>query len=285
MKTVNYSLFTVFLILLFTVDASAQDSRKVSSPDGKLVFVVETVEGKWHYDVLYDDKPMLEHSPLGLKTNEGDFTSSLSFVAAFMDVITTQYKQEKIKTASVKYEANTLDYTIKNEEGKQMVLRVQVSDHDIAFRYELPKWGDTRATVVEKEYTGFRFPAESSAFLSSMMRPMTGFARTAPSYESGYVTDADLKSTTAEYGYVFPGLFKIGENGWVLLSETGVGSNYNGAHLSSFTDGIYTMEYPQMEQNNGFGSTGAQIGLPGHTPWRTLTVGKSLKPIVETTIP
>lgn len=46
MKTVNYSLFTVFLILLFTVDASAQDSRKVSSPDGKLVFVVETVEGK-----------------------------------------------------------------------------------------------------------------------------------------------------------------------------------------------------------------------------------------------
>jgi hypothetical protein len=40
-----------------------------------------------------------------------------------------------------------------------------------------------------------------------------------------------------------------------------------------------------MKQNNGFGSTGAQIALPGYTPWRTITVGDNLKPIVETTIP
>ena len=39
-----------------------------------------------------------------------------------------------------------------------------------------------------------------------------------------------------------------------------------------------------MRQNNGFGSTGAQISLPGVTPWRTITVGSNLKPIVETTI-
>jgi hypothetical protein len=38
-------------------------------------------------------------------------------------------------------------------------------------------------------------------------------------------------------------------------------------------------------ENNGFGSTGAQIGLPGTTPWRTVTVGTTLAPIVETTIP
>src|SRR5690554_4211908 len=40
-----------------------------------------------------------------------------------------------------------------------------------------------------------------------------------------------------------------------------------------------------MRQNNGFGSNGAQLSLPGFTPWRTITVGSSLKPIVETTIP
>tara|TARA_B100000953_G_scaffold140229_1_gene116008 strand:- start:1503 stop:2951 length:1449 start_codon:yes stop_codon:yes gene_type:complete len=118
-----------------------------------------------------------------------------------------------------------------------------------------------------------------------MMQSMGGFARTAPSYESGYSADAQLESNTSGTGYVFPGLFKIGENGWVLLSETGVRSLYNASHLSSFKDGIYTVEYPDLEQNNGFGSVGAQIGLPGHTPWRTITLGESLKPIVETTIP
>src|SRR5690606_32679188 len=43
--------------------------------------------------------------------------------------------------------------------------------------------------------------------------------------------------------------------------------------------------YPQMAQNNGFGSTGAALSLPGVTPWRTITVGGDLQPIIETTIP
>jgi len=57
-----------------------------------------------------------------------------------------------------------------------------------------------------------------------------------------------------------------------------------------------TIAFPMEGENNGFGSTGAQLGLAdasiapnshraGTTPWRTLTFGPSLKPIVETTIP
>ncbi|QDH81068.1 glycoside hydrolase family 97 protein [Echinicola soli] len=284
MKIISFPLLFAFIMVL-TVEAGAQHPKTVSSPDGNLEVVVSVSSGMAQYAVHYQDKAMLENSPLGLITNEGGFTSNVSFVDAKMDEVNKHYTQDKIKVSNVAYRANTLTYTVKNQEGKQIAFHFQVSDHDIAFRYELHKWEDTRATVIERELTGFRFPAESSAFLSPMMKPMTGFARTAPSYESGYVTDADLESTTAEFGYVFPGLFKIAKNGWVLLSETGVGSNYNGAHLSSFKDGMYTVEFPQMEQNNGFGSTGAQIGLPGYTPWRTITVGESLKPIVETTVP
>jgi hypothetical protein len=118
------------------------------------------------------------------------------------------------------------------------------------------------------------------------MAPMSGFARTAPSYESSYKADSPMatNSSNAE-GYIFPGLFHVGTDGWVLLSETGVGSNYCASHLSSYKDGVYTIQYPDPKQNNGFGSTGAALSLPGITPWRTITVGKTLKPIVETTIP
>ena len=38
------------------------------------------------------------------------------------------------------------------------------------------------------------------------------------------------------------------------------------------------------KENNGQGDTSATIQVPGSTPWRTITVGKDLKPIVETTI-
>ena len=39
------------------------------------------------------------------------------------------------------------------------------------------------------------------------------------------------------------------------------------------------------EENNGNGTASPGLALPGSTPWRTITVGENLKPIVETTIP
>lgn len=39
------------------------------------------------------------------------------------------------------------------------------------------------------------------------------------------------------------------------------------------------------EENNGNGTSAPGIALPGVTPWRTITVGNNLKPIVETTVP
>jgi hypothetical protein len=172
-----------------------------------------------------------------------------------------------------------------NVQDRKISILFQVSNNDIAFRYELPIWGERMACVVEQEATGFRFPSFTTTFLSPMMEPMGGYARTTPSYESGYEADAPMEETTSPEGYVFPGLFHVGDNGWVLLSETGVRSLYCASHLSKYHNGVYTVEYPNPKQNNGFGSSGAQIGLPGITPWRTITVGETLKPIVETTIP
>ena len=83
---------------------------------------------------------------------------------------------------------------------------------------------------------------------------------------------------------------------WLLISETGTTGDYCGTHLSDATsDGLFTIAFPMEGENNGFGSTGAQFGLgncktnayddhAGFTPWRTLTFGPSLKPIVETTV-
>ena len=88
-----------------------------------------------------------------------------------------------------------------------------------------------------------------------------------------------------------------GTGSWVLISETGVSSAYCGSRLSDYISpslrggqgeahgvGFYQIAYPMAGENNGIGSTTPGIALPGQTPWRTITVGSSLKPIVETTI-
>ncbi len=275
----------ILCCILISSEIYSQNPMTVSSPDGYLKLNVLVNSGKPAYSVTYKGKVMLEYSPIGLITNEGDFRSSMSFVESTTGKVDKVYTQDKIKRSLINYKANTLKCTFVNAQNKQISVLFQVSANDIAFRYELPTWGERMACVVEKEATGFRFPSFTTTFLSPMMRPMGGFARTSPSYESGYEAGAPMEKTSFSEGYVFPGLFHVGDNGWVLISESGVRSLYCASHLSRYNDSIYTVEYPNPKQNNGFGSTGAQIGLPGVTPWRTITVGETLKPIVETTIP
>lgn len=277
----------VLIIISFLVTCVYGQDASVTSPDGLLKVDIFVDEGVPMYSASYKGKVMLEKSPLGLLTNEGDFSKGMRYLSAEKGDINKEYTQDKIKRSQIQYAANTLTCTLQNANDKQIALEFQVSNNDIAFRYNLPTWGDTRSCVVEKETTGFKLPEYTTTFLSNMMHPMQGFARTAPSYESGYTNDEPVaKTKNGSLGYVFPGLFRIGDDGWALISETGVTSQYCASHLGNGNqDGLYVVAYPDERQNNGFGSTGAQISLPGSTPWRTITIGETLKPIVETTIP
>ncbi|UOE39518.1 glycoside hydrolase family 97 protein [Chryseobacterium oryzae] len=258
---------------------------QAESPDGKLRLNVFSENGKALYNVVYEGKTMLDKSPLGLVTNESDFSDHLKFVDSKKDKFSKKYSNEKIKKSAIDYEANTLLVNFTNANQNSIGIEFRLSNNNLAFRYQIAPMKERLSAVVEKEVTGYRFPSQTTTFLSPMMKPMTGFARTAPSYESGYEADAAL-GKKAEYGYVFPGLFRVGNDGWILLSETGVDSHYVASHLDTTSEkNLYQVAFPNAAENNGFGSTGAAISLPSETPWRTITVGSSLKPIVETTIP
>ncbi|KQT16711.1 alpha-glucosidase [Chryseobacterium sp. Leaf404] len=281
----KFTLIFLSLISFCFLSKVKAQVAEVSSPDGKLKLNVFSEEGKALYSVTFQGKIMLEKSPLGLITNESDFSKNLKFINSKKDNVSKNYSNEKIKKSEVEYKANTLTVNFINADQFNIGIEFQVSNNNIAFRYEIQPMKDRFSVVVQSEITGYRFPSQTTTFLSPMMKPMTGFARTAPSYESGYKADAEL-GTKADYGYVFPGLFHIENEGWVLLSETGVSSLYCASHLDTTSDkNIYRVAYPNMSENNGFGSSGAAISLPGTTPWRTITIGDSLKPIVETTIP
>ena len=109
--------------------------------------------------------------------------------------------------------------------------------------------------------------------------------KTKPSYEEEYTNEEPI-GTPSKYrlGYTFPALFHLGNTGWVLLSETGVTSRYAGTRLSEGNqEGLYTIAFPEKEENGGMGDNTVTSNLPLITSWKTITVGETLKPIVETT--
>lgn len=85
----------------------SQNMPILSSPDGNLKVKVDLENGKPMYLVTYKDKTMIEKSPLGLLTNEGDFSTNISFVESTEGEVDKKYLQDKIKKAFVKYNANT----------------------------------------------------------------------------------------------------------------------------------------------------------------------------------
>lgn len=274
------------LFLLLPILAIGQ-VKTVTSQDGKLLLNFFIDQGIPSYSVEYNKNVLVEKSPLGLITNHGDFSKGMTFILAKENNIDENYELDKIKFSSVHYLAKEIVFTLTNEKKQNIDFIFRVGNNDIAFKYALPQEGETACCIVEKEITGFNFSQSTTTFLSPQATPMIGWMRTKPSYEEEYIADEAI-GTQSKYGegYTFPALFHVANNGWALVSETGVSSSYCGSHLSDGTkDGVYTIAFPNAQENNGNGTSQPAMSLPGETPWRTITVGDNLRPIVETTVP
>ena len=277
--------FIVMAMLLGSSVASAEN-KQITSPDGKLVVTVADMDGRPSYSVSYDNVLFLKPSPLGMIANIGDFSSGMSLEKnVSTNKIDETYELASIKQSKVRYVANEAVFSF-TQQGKTIYdVIFRISNNDVAFKYKMYPQGETLSCVVKQEVTGFAFPDGTTTFLCPQSKPMGGFARTSPSYETSYTADDAAGKNGWGEGYTFPCLFRNGGNGWVLVSETGVNGGYCASRLLGHKGGTYTIGFPQEGEANGNGTVSLGIALPGETPWRTITVGKTLAPIVETTVP
>ena len=277
--------FIVMAMLLGSSVASAEN-KQITSPDGKLVVTVADMDGRPSYSVSYDNVLFLKPSPLGMIANIGDFSSGMSLEKnVSTNKIDETYELASIKKSKVHYVANEAVFLF-TQQGKTVYdVIFRISNNDVAFKYKMYPQGETLSCVVKQEVTGFVFPDGTTTFLCPQSKPMGGFARTSPSYETSYTADDVAGKNGWGEGYTFPCLFRNGDNGWVLVSETGVNGGYCASRLLGHKGGVYTIGFPQEGEANGNGTVSPGIALPGETPWRTITVGKTLAPIVETTVP
>lgn len=297
---------TFGILALASVITATAETREIVSPDGGLKVCVSDDGGKASYTVSLKGVTCIEKSPLGLVLNFADYTSGLKMAQGEeQKTVDVDYQLRNIKRSHVSHKASemTIPFT---KDGKPVFdLVMHVSDNDVAFKYLIHAQGNTQVAVVKEEKTGFTLPDGTTTFLCPQSGPMQGFARTSPSYETNYALDEAMGKNGWGNGYSFPCLFKVQSPqaprggmsdaaAWILISETGVDGSYcagrllcaaNSPHGETGVAGAYVIGQPQPGEMNGVGTTSPAIALPGCTPWRTITVGTSLAPIVETTIP
>ena len=285
MKT--YRLCIAVALFMGAMTAQATEKR-FNSPDGKIEVVVNDEGGKPTYQVSLDGVTFVERSPLGLSTNIGELSQGLTMKDCQVRTVSDEYTLKTWKQSQVKYEATEAICQF-DLDGRQVLdIIFRVSNRDVAFRYKLysrrARGGETLVAVINGEASGFVLPEGTTTFLCPQSKPMTGFARTAPSYETNYTLDDEMGKNGWGDGYTFPCLFKNGEKGWVLISETGTDGSYVGCRLLNDGGANYRIGFPQQGEMNGVGSTSAAVGLPYETPWRTITIGTTLANVVESTV-
>ena len=145
------------------------DDVCVSSPSDKLKVNVSDAGGRLYYSVTFDGQEVLQPSALGLKTSVGDFTKGLSIVDTQNSTISESYLMRGTKASSASYKANTLTLNLQNKDGRAFSIHFQVSDHDIAFRYQKP-----RQKINKIEYKRARILSELSSFnFPALLTPAT----------------------------------------------------------------------------------------------------------------
>ncbi|MCD7930196.1 MAG: glycoside hydrolase family 97 N-terminal domain-containing protein [Tannerellaceae bacterium] len=187
----------------------------------------------------------IEDSPLGLKTSIGDFDINLQQTDQLVSYLVKNYGMVNAKKSHIHYEANKLSTTYINEKKDTLEIIFQVSNNDIAFTYRVasPKKNNC---IILSESTGFKLPSYTTTFITPQATPMIGWENTKPSYEEEYTYEEPV-GTPSLYGlgYTYPALFHIGQDGWALISETGVDSRYAATKLSEGSaDGLYKVAFP-----------------------------------------
>jgi alpha-glucosidase len=193
-------------------------------------------------------RTVIEPSPVGIVTEQADFSRQLHFVHRKDRVIAERYRAKSGKRSDRRVLMNETRLSFATVAGARMDLVVRTSADGVAYRYVLPAaYGD-----VLGESSAFNLPPDASAWLSTYRVDNEGpFNRsTAATAPTGEYSDQALFSTAG---------------GYTLLAESDLTGRYSGARLAH-DQGTGTYRIKLADDR-------VHTGGPLATPWRAMVTG------------
>ncbi|MBE1442054.1 glycoside hydrolase family 97 protein [Paenibacillus sp. OAS669] len=250
-----------------SIESITKQSWVLSSPDANIHFHIEmTEQGALYYHVIHEHSVILDRSPLGLVTQDVDFTAELSFSRKVSAIINDQYTLPHGKTSRYVNHANELTLFF-NKMGHELQIVCRAYNDGIAFRYQLP--GSEEVKILS-EPTAFVLPQGPlvNVWAQKWME----------CYERTY--DLGMLETMDESDYAFPMLFQVGNAAWMLLTEAAVYGSYCASHVKVSKLKARTLELAFAPDQPGPNVAKAPLA----TPWRTAIIGTGLSEIVESNL-
>ena len=161
-----YKIIPCFFCLIVSVQAlNAQQSKELKSPDGKLVYsFFLTKEGSPRYSIIYNQKPFILTSALGLDGwQKGFVLSGVTFSKR-----DTTWKPLYGERNLVRDYYRQMIITLFNKSEKlKLQIQVRAYNAGIAFRYVFPEQSQSEKNItIRKELTEFTIPDGAKAWFT-----------------------------------------------------------------------------------------------------------------------
>jgi alpha-glucosidase len=271
----------VFFSFFSTGCLFAQNNVRLTSPDGRIQFILKANEDVPVYSITYKKKSLVENSSLNLDL-EGLGTLTHAFISAPVahKEVNESYKLKVGKTSSVKnhYRQTIISLQDKLNKNYKLNIEVRVFNDGVAFRYSFPKSNDSSFTLLN-ELTQFRFTAEP--LVKALLLP-----NFVTSHEGLYTT-ALLSEIKEDTLIDMPALFQFPNKVYMAITEAAL-LDYAGMYLS-IHQGVLTSilsPLPNQSLNTPLRDGGIRVKatLPHKSPWRVLLISDRLGSLIESNI-
>jgi alpha-glucosidase len=278
-QTFSFLLFFILSIHFL----HAESDYTIQSPDKNIyVHISLTSQQTASYRIEYAGTVILQDSKLGLIREDHDFSRDLTLDStSCIEVVSDTYKILR-RTCSYLAHQRIIHFTTSS--GNKIDVVFQVSNNGIAFRYSFPD-SSNEIKRIQKEISSFHFVPGTRTWIQPIAEAKSGWCQVNPSYEEHYQQNVEIeKLITNKPGWVFPALFQY-DRYWMLITETAPNRNYCGCRLvHNTTNSEFSIGFPDKRESFPGGPVNPESTLPWSTPWRIITIGNTLKSIVESTL-
>lgn len=266
------SLCVVLFCCLLTV--SAQQNISLSSPDGKLKFLLKITPENVSYEVNYKKQPVVDNSLLGFSFDSGEFGSGLKTGKVRRRKMDETYELVVGKVSSARNHCNELVVPLQEKAapGRLINLVVRAFNDGVAFRYEFPEQEKWNSYVMYDEKTQFNLSGNPMALLM---------------YLPGYINTHEGEYKHIAYNKIakkrlieMPVTLEFENGTFMSITEAAI-RDYAGMYLVKEKSGFTGKLSPRLGQEK----IKVEINeFPHRTPWRVLSISDRVGGLLEANI-
>ncbi len=266
--------FFIAFSCLCCLQAAAKKNYTVVSPNGNIVYTIETKASSLIYKVSFKGKIIIDNSPLSLKFKEGGFTNNLKIISVSLSEATETYSLIVGKAKNINDHYRQLIITVQQTISPFLKLDIIIRafNDGLAFRYQLPQWQNQYSFTLLQENTSFNITG------NPLVRTLL-FDNFTSSHEGVYkkIPVADLPTKQM---LDLPALFEFNSEIYMAISEAAL-VDYAGMYLSKSTNSNLTSKLSPWPTDT---TIKVKSSLPHKSPWRVLLISDKIGDLIESNI-